>query len=272
MRLLRLQPPQRHSARDPHPGADRGGVPGDPRAGAVREPAARDGREPAGRGRRLHRAGAAHVPPVVQQPHHRGDAPGGRGVRTAHPRGSERRGLLPGDLQPQELQPLPPGGHEVEVRVARERLRPHGAGRGAQDRHGRADRAGGVAHRRHDDGPAPAIPAQALLEDALQRQLPAHAPLGGALPAQRRDERPRARAADLRLPHLRPRRRHLLLDARAARFPQPHRHAGGHVDERRVEDRPGRLLHLSAVARAVRRERRAHPYEVVWKDWDKVFD
>ena len=40
-------------------------------------------------------------------------------------------------------------------------------------------------------------------------------------------------------------------------FPQQHRHPRRHVDERRLEDRPGRLCHISAVARAVCRQRRA---------------
>ncbi len=83
VRLLRFQPPQRHPARDPHARADRSGVPRDPRTGSLREPAAGDGRKPAHRRRRLHRTRAADLPPLLQQPHHRGDAPRRRGSTAA---------------------------------------------------------------------------------------------------------------------------------------------------------------------------------------------
>lgn len=67
-------------------------------------------------------------------------------------------------------------------------------------------------HGRDDDGPASAIPAQALLENALQRQFPAHVSVGRAFSAECGDDRPGAGPTHFRLPHLRSRRGHLLLD------------------------------------------------------------
>lgn len=80
-----------------------------------------------------------------------------------------------------------------------------GDGRRPQNRNGSAHRSGGLAHRRNHDGTPSALSAQKLLEDKIFRKLSAHAAVGIGLPAQRRDVRPRAGTAHLRLPHLRSR-------------------------------------------------------------------
>ncbi len=167
--------------------------------------------------------------------------------------------------------------------MATRRLRPHGAGRAPQNRHGSAHRAGGLAHRRHHDGAPPELSAPHLLAHTLQRKLSAHASGRRRIPAQRCDDRPRTGSAHLRLPHIRPRCGPLLLYPRASRLPRQYAHPRRHINERRLENRPRRLPRLSAVARTVRRQRqphsrrggRSHPGQrlrTVWKDWDKIFD
>lgn len=285
VRLLRVPHIEPHEAHHPHARGDRERVPRHKKIGPLREPAPGDGREPRAGGRRLHCPSSRHRQALLQQPQDRGHAAQGRGVRTADAPRPQRRDMLSGDLQPRPLQRLPPARHEVALRVACRRLRPHGAGRRPLDWSRRADRTRGLAYRRDDDGPPPALPAEALLAHKIQRQLPAHAPRRErGFPAQRHHERPRAGAGDLCHAYLRPRRRHIILDTRACQHPRQHGHAGRHYHVGREQDRPGRLLQLPAGTRTVPRERRAHRRRgrarpeapgsrtPVWKDWDASFD
>lgn len=65
--------------------------------------------------------------------------------------------------------------------------------------------------------------------------------------------------------------------------PQPHRHARSDIDERRIETDPGgyhtypQSLEQFSVSdertpAQVEADIRREGYEVVWKDWDKIFD
>ena len=78
------------------------------------------------------------------------------------------------------------------------------------------------------------------------------------IPTERGHDRPGAGAGHLCHAHLRPRRGHLLLYPRTSLHPRPHGHAGCHHDERREQDRTGRLLHLSAGIGTIPRQRRAY--------------
>ncbi len=80
-----------------------------------------------------------------------------------------------GNVPQGAVQNLSPARHEVEIRMARKRLRPDGTGGSSLHRHGCADRTGGLAYGCNHDGLPPALLAEALLEDEIQRELPAHA-------------------------------------------------------------------------------------------------
>ena len=67
--------------------------------------------------------------------------------------------------------------HEVKIRMACKRLRPHGTGRCTQDWYGCPDRPGGMENRRNDDGLSSALFTETLLENEIQRKLPAYAPV-----------------------------------------------------------------------------------------------
>ena len=183
-----------------------------------------------------------------------------------------------------------PQGDEIDFRMACQRLRPHGSGRRAQDRHGRAHRAGALAHRCDHDGHSPAIPAQALLADEIQRQLPPHAAVGGALPTQRGDERPGAGPADFCLPYLRPRRgifdHDVDISVSTRENPNFRNHiatlgatsmsAGSKTDPGGYATYPQALEQFAVsderTPAEVEQAIKAMGYEVVWKDWDKIFD
>ena len=81
---------------------------------------------------------------------------------------------------------------EVEIRVACQRFRPHGTGRGAFHRDGSPHWPGErMAYGHYDDGLSFTLFAEALLADEIQCELPPYAALRERrLPAECRHERP----------------------------------------------------------------------------------
>ena len=57
--------------------------------------------------------------------------------------------------------------HEVQIRMARQRFRPHGTSRRTQNRHGSAHRPGRVAYGCYNDGLPPALSSKTLLENQI---------------------------------------------------------------------------------------------------------
>ena len=104
----------------------------------------------------------------------------------------ERSHLLSGNVPQGELQHLPSSGHEVEIRVACQRFRPHGTGRGAFHRDGSPHWPGErMAYGHYDDGLSFTLFAEALLADEIQCELPPYAALRERrLPTECRHERP----------------------------------------------------------------------------------
>ena len=140
LRVLQFPRGQQDAAHNPHARRNGARVRGHQAPRPLREPAARDGREPRQSRHRLSRQGARPRQALFLKPQNRGDAPARGGLPHAYAPRHERRDLLSGNLSPRELQTLSPARHEVELRVARERLRPHGRGGRALHRHGRAHR------------------------------------------------------------------------------------------------------------------------------------
>ena len=80
-----------------------------------------------------------------------------------------------------------------------------GQARRTLHRHGCAHRTGGLAYGRDHDGLPPALLAETLLEDEIQRELPAHASgRERGFPAQRHHERQGTGTGDFRHAYLRP--------------------------------------------------------------------
>ena len=79
----------------------------------------------------------------------------------------ERSDLLSGDLQQGELQNLSPERNEIQIRMARQRFRPYGAGRSTQNRYGSFNRTGRMAHGCNHVGLSSPLLAKALLEDKI---------------------------------------------------------------------------------------------------------
>ena len=82
-------------------------------------------------------------------------------------RALDRSDLLPGDLQQGELQNLSPERNEIQIRMARQRFRPYGAGRSTQNRYGSFNRTGRMAHGCNHVGLSSPLLAKALLEDKI---------------------------------------------------------------------------------------------------------
>ena len=142
VRVLRIPHQQPDGAHHPHAGGNRKRIQGHQKTGSVRKLAHRDRRESGKGGRAVSGESARPGETLLLKLENRGDAAqNGRVCRIGETR-NERSDLLSGNLQQGALQRLPPARHEVEVRMARERIRPHGAGRSAFHRHGRAHRAG----------------------------------------------------------------------------------------------------------------------------------
>lgn len=110
---------------------------------------------------------------LLQQSENRSDALKNGRVCNAERTRHEWRDLFSGNLPQGELQHLPPPWHEVQIRMACQWFRPHGAGRRPFHRHGSAHRSGErMADRHHHDGLSPALSPETLLANEIQRQLP----------------------------------------------------------------------------------------------------
>ena len=88
---------------------------------------------------------------------------------------TERCHLFPGNLQQGPLQHLPSARHEVKIRMACKRFRPHGTSRSPLYRNGSPHRTGRLAYGCDHDGLSPTLSAETLLEDQIQRKLPTDA-------------------------------------------------------------------------------------------------
>ena len=151
-------------------------------------------------------ARALDLKTLLQQSENRSDAlKNGRVCRAERAR-HERCDLFSRNLPQVELQHLPPPWHEVQIRMACQWFRPHGAGRRPFHRHGSAHRSGErMVDRHHHDGLSPALSPETLLANEIQRQLPPYASFGERrFPAQCHHERPRTGTSHFRHAHLRP--------------------------------------------------------------------